>query len=556
MVLTGAIGGPFDPVTLQVLWSRLIAVVDEAAATLVRTSFSTVVRESYDFSCVLTDADGNSLAQSQASIPSFIGCLPRTVRHLLERFPAQTLRPGDVFITNDPWLATGHLPDVSVARPIFRGGRLVAWAASVAHAPDIGGKMRSPDARDIYEEGVQIPPMYFAREGRLDETLLLLLRTNVRVPDQTVGDLMAQLSALEVGERGLLRLMDEYGLDEPSAGSGEAPAASPGRSLRELAESVIGACEQAMRAAIRELPDGEYRGELEADGLAVPVTLKMRLAVAGDEIAIDFAGSSPQVERGINCVPAYRDAYTVYGLKCALAPTVPNNDGSFRPISISCPDGTIVSPIHPASVGARVLIGHYMTTLVFLTLAPALPDRVIAGTGSPVWCTNQSGVDRKGRRFSTMFFHNGGMGASARKDGGSCLTFPSNVSNTPIEVVEGQAAWRFECKEIVPNSGGAGRFRGGLGQRIRMRSVAAGPMAVSFLAERTRIPAPGLLGGEDGARGEVKLNGTPIDPKLTHTVEPDDVLELVTPGGGGFYPAAERDRSLVERDRALGYVAE
>ena len=538
-VATGAASEPaFDPVTLQVLWSRLIALVDEAAATLVRTSFSTVVRESYDFSCVLTDAEGNSLAQSQASIPSFIGCLPRTVKHFMREFPPETLRPGDVFITNNPWLATGHLPDVSVARPVFHDGRLVAWAASVAHAPDIGGKMRSPDARDIYEEGVQIPPMYFARAGKLDQTLLTLIRTNVRVPDQTIGDWMAQLSALEVGERGLLRLMDEYGLDD----------------LGPLAESIIGSCERAMRAAIRELPDGDYHGELQTDGLAVAVTLKMKLTVAGDEILIDFAGSSPQVERGINCVPAYRDAYTMYGLKCALTPTIPNNDGSFRPVSTTCPDGTILSPVHPAPVGARVLIGHYMTTLVFLTLAPALPDRVIAGTGSPVWCTNQTGVDRKGRRFSTMFFHNGGMGASAHKDGGTCLTFPSNVSNTPIEVVEGQAAWRFESKEILPDTGGVGRFRGGLGQRIRMRSVAAGSMAVSFLAERTRIAAPGLFGGGEGARGQVNLNGEPIDPKLTHTVQPGDLLELVTPGGGGFGPPAERDPALLARDHELGYV--
>jgi N-methylhydantoinase B len=528
----------FDPVTLQVLWSRLIALVDEAAATLVRTSFSTVVRESYDFSCVLTDAEGNSLAQSQASIPSFIGCLPRTVRHFLGRFPPATLRTGDVLITNDPWLATGHLPDVSVARPIFRDGRLVAWAASVAHAPDIGGKMRSPDARDIYEEGVQIPPMYLARAGELDRTLLTLLRTNVRVPDQTLGDLMAQLSALEVGERGLLRLMDEYGLED----------------LRALAESVIGSSERAMRAAIGGLPDGEYRGELQTDGLAVAVTLKMKLVVAGDEIAIDFAGSSPQVERGINCVPAYRDAYTVYGLKCALTPVVPNNDGAFRPITITCPGGTIVSPVPPAPVGARVLIGHYMPTLVFLTLARAVPERVAAAPGSPLWCTNQSGVDRKGRRFSTMFFHNGGMGASAHKDGGTCLTFPSNVSNTPIEVVEGQTAWRFECKEIVPDSGGSGRFRGGLGQRIEMRSVASGSMAVSFLAERTRVAAPGLFGGHDGALGQVNLNGQPIDPKLTHIVQPGDLLELITPGGGGFGPPRERDPALLARDREMGYV--
>jgi N-methylhydantoinase B len=310
-----------------------------------------------------------------------------------------------------------------------------------------------------------------------------------------------------------------------------------------------------MRAAIRELPDGVYHGEVETDGLAVPIVLKMRLTVAGDEIDIDFAGSSPQVERGINCVPAYRDAYTIYGLKCALTPTVPNNDGSFRPIRISAPPGTVVSPLHPAPVGARVLIGHYMPTLVFLTLAPALPERVIAASGSPLWCLNQSGTDRKGQRFSTMFFHNGGMGASAGRDGGSCLTFPSNVSNTPVEVVEGQCAWRFERKELVPDSGGPGRQRGGLGQRIQLRSVAPGSMAISFLAERTRVAAPGLLGGQAGAIGQVNLNGRPIDPKVSHVVQPGDLLEIVTPGGGGFGPPEARNEAQARRDRDLGYVS-
>lgn len=528
----------FDPFDLEILWNRLIAIVDEAAATLVRTSFSTVVRESYDFSCVLTDRRGNSLAQASASIPSFIGTLPRTVRHFLARFPVDTMRPGDVFITNDPWLGTGHLPDVNVAKPIFRGDELVAFAASVAHSPDIGGRIRAPDAREVFEEGLRIPEMKLHDAGAPNAALLELLRANVRVPDQVIGDLEAQLAALAVAERGLLALMDEHGLPY----------------IDELAATIHARSEQTMRQAIAALPDGDYRDELQTDELAVPVTLAMTLTVAGDAIAIDFTGSSAQVDRAINVVPSYRDAYTGYPLKCVLAPRVPNNEGIWRPITITAPDGSVLNPRFPAACGSRVLVGHYLTTLVLGALARAIPDRVIAATGSPVWCVNLAGTSRRATRFAAMFFFNGGLGAAAHRDGPASLSFPSNVSNTPVEIMETVAPVRVLEKRLLPDSGGAGRFRGGLGQRVSFQSVAPDPMTVSFLAERTRFPATGLFGGRAGAVGGVRIAGRAVDPKATHVVPPGAVIELTMPGGGGFGDPRERDREAVRVDVAAGYV--
>lgn len=529
----------FDPVTLQILWSRIVALVDESAATLVRTSFSTLVRESNDFSCVVTDARGNSLAQSTASIPSFIGTLPATVKILLKEFPPDSLRPGDVLITNDMHVGTGHLPDVNVARPIFKNGRVVAVAASVAHAPDIGGKLRAPDPREVFEEGLQIPMMKLAEEGRLNEQLLKIVRANVRVPDQVVGDLMAQIAATQMAERRLLELMDEYGLED----------------LVDLADTVQGYSEAAMRSAIRDLPDGEYSSELTTDGLAEPITVKCRITVKGDELLVDYTGSSDQVDRALNVVPHYGYAYTVYGVKCALAPSVPNNEGCFRPVGFYAPEGSILNPRHPAAGGARVLVGHFLTFAVMGALAEAVPDRVLAASGAPVWALNVTGLHRTGQRIANCFFFNGGMGARPVEDGIHTMAFPGNTGNTPIELMELWAPILIEKKEIRTDSGGPGRFRGGCGQAAVIRNMGIVPLTVSFLAERTRTPAPGVFDGLPGGTGSVKSNGTPINPKETRVMEPGERIELFTPGGGGYGDPRERDRAAVARDIEHGRVS-
>jgi len=532
---------PFDAVTLELIWRRLISSVDEAAAAMVRTSFSTLVRESYDFSCIITDDRGESLVQATESIPSFIGTLPATVKHFLAAFPADRLAPGDVLVTNDIWLGTGHLPDITVAKPIFRDGRLVAFSASTAHAPDIGGKIRSPEPREVFEEGFQIPPMKLMHGGAADETLITLLRKNVRTPDQTVGDLWAQVVALDTMERRLDALMDAYRLDD----------------LRALAGEIHGRCERAMRQAIAALPDGVYTSELQTDGVAdKPIRIAMTLTVDGDTIDIDYAGSDGQVDRAINCAMCYTYAMSVYGVKVCTSPNLPNNEGAFRPISVRAPEATIVNPVFPASGGSRMLIGHYLPMLVFGCLGKVVPDRVMAACGSPMWGMNQSGVNASGKPYANMFFYNGGMGGTRARDGALCLSWPSNVSSTSIELSEQIAPLRFHHKKLRPDSGGPGRFRGGLGQEIEIESRSPTPIAVSFLAERTVFPAFGIEGGAAGAPGALHINGVKSDPKRQYILNQGDTVRLATPGGGGHGDPRAREPAALEQDLAAGYVTD
>jgi len=535
----------FDPIELELLWRRLISMVDEAAAAMVRTSFSTLVRESYDFSCVITDAAGQSLVQASESIPSFIGTLPETVKHFLRFFPPDQLAPGDVLITNDIWLGTGHLPDITLAKPIFKDGKLVAFSATTAHAPDIGGKIRSPEPREVFEEGLQIPPMKMIDAGKTDETLVTIIRKNVRTPDQTMGDLWAQVVALDLMEDRLRVLMEGYGLPD----------------LTDLAREVQGRCEAAMRAAIRELPDGTYHSEVQTDGLLDrPITLKMALTVKGDEILMDFAGTDSQVDRAINCALCYTNAMAMYGVKVCTSPGLPNNEGAWRPITLKAPPGCIVNPQFPAPGGSRMLIGHYVPMLVFGCLGQIVPERVMAACGSPMWGMNQSGVrdDGKGggKPYANMFFYNGGMGGNTQRDGVTCLSWPSNVSSTSIEISEHIAPLRFHHKKLRPDSGGPGRHRGGLGQEILIESRSETPIAVSFLAERTLFPAFGIEGGRDGAPGELRINGEKTDPKKQYVVNKGDTVSLGTPGGGGHGDPKQRSDAALSADVSAGYVTD
>jgi N-methylhydantoinase B len=530
----------FDAVELELLWRRLISLVDEAAAALVRTSFSTLVRESYDFSCIVTDETGQSLVQATESIPSFIGTLPETVKHFLRFFPPETLSPGDVLITNDIWLGTGHLPDITVAKPIFRHGKLVAFSASTAHAPDIGGKIRSPEPREVFEEGLQIPPLKLMRAGEADETLVAILRKNVRTPEQTMGDLWAQVVALDLMEERLHILMEQAELDD----------------LAALAAEIHARCEAAMRSAIAALPDGTYTSELQTDGLMdKPVTLKLTLTIQGDRIIADYTGTDAQVDRAINCALCYTYAMTMYGIKVCTSPNLPNNEGAWRPVSIVAPEGCIVNPMFPASGGSRMLIGHYLPMLVFGCLGQIVPERVMAACGSPMWGMNQSGLNANGKPYANMFFFNGGMGANMRGDGISCLSWPSNVSSTAIEITEHIAPLRVHYKRLRPDSGGPGRHRGGLGQEIALESRSKTPIAVSFLAERTIFPAFGIEGGKAGAPGVLRINGEKVDPKKQYVLSRGDTVILATPGGGGHGDPEQRDKLVRENDIRAGYTS-
>ena len=532
---------PLNGITLELIWQRLISIVDEAAAALVRTSFSSIVRESNDFACVITDAAGYSIAQASKSIPSFIGTAPRTIRGFLQEFPPESLSEGDVLITNDIWLGSGHLPDITVAKPIFFRGQLVAFAGSVAHSPDIGGRIRSADAKEVFEEGLQIPVMKVLEQGQINKTFEKILRKNVRVPDQVIGDLYAQFSALHLIERQVTTLMQERGLS----------------SIYELSQELRGRSESAMRRAISALPDGVYRAEAISDGFEAPIRLQMALEVSGDEITVDYDGSDPQVQRSINVCLAYTTAYTSHGIKAVLCPDVPNNDGTLAPLSIVAPEGSILNSVPPAAGGARALIGHFLPAMVLNALAKVVPDRVIAGTGSPLWCVNMAGLNSAGKSFANLFFLNGGYGASARQDGVNVLSWPSNISSTPVEVIERIAPLKVHFRRFRQMSMANGARRGGAGQEMLFESLNDGPATMSFMAERTRpeAAAPGINGGLPGAPGEITIDEMPVNPKTQHAVNKGAMVLLRTPGGGGNGEPTNRPSDLVEQDRANGYIA-
>jgi N-methylhydantoinase B len=532
----------FDPITLEILWSRLIAIADESAAALLRTSFSTIVRESNDYATVLMDAEGDSLAENTAGIPSFLGILPRTLKHLLARYPRESWKPGDCVITNDPWMATGHLPDITMAAPIFHRGQLVAFSGSVAHSPDIGGSLWSSDCRELYEEGVRIPPVRFLREGQPNQDVFEMILGNVRVPEQVLGDLHAQVAAQNVCARRLTEMLDDAGLVD----------------LRALSSSLQERAEAVMRRAIEKLDDGVYRSAVDADGFDEQTThIECAIHVDGSNLHVDYAGTSKQIDRGLNSVMNYTYAYTAYPIKCALDPLTPRNEGSYRSITVDAPLGSILNPRYPSPVNARNLTGHLLAGAIYGALAQAIPERVIAECGgAPSLLAVFSGLDRQRNRFSQILFARGGMGASAELDGNSCTAFPTNAGAGSMEAFESITpviVWR---KELRQDSGGAGQHRGGLGQDVELEIVSPEPLRLSLLSDRQRFPAQGLLGGKEGAPVEIGFDdGTRPHPKSRTSIRPGQRLVMRHGGGAGYGDPARREPSALENDLKNGYVS-
>ncbi|MBI4277310.1 MAG: hydantoinase B/oxoprolinase family protein [Armatimonadetes bacterium] len=527
-----------DPVSLSVLWNRLIASVDEAAATLVRTAFSTVVRESNDFACQVLDAAGNNLAQNSVAAPSFVGTMPRTMRHFLERFPLETWREGDVVMTNDPWMGTGHLPDFSLAMPVFRKGKLAAFAANVAHMPDIGGTIWGADATQVFEEGLRILPTRMVREGQMNEHLVEMIAANVRVPDLTLGDLNAQIAACRMQVQRLERIMDDADLDD----------------LNGLAEGIISRTEAAMTAALAGVPQGEYRYSLETDGFDWPLTIALRVVVKDGRILCDYTGTSSQVPRGLNSVYNYTYAYTAYPLKCALAPEVPNNEGICRRIDVTVPEGTLLNPRYPAPVGARNITGHFLSALVFGALFQAVPHLVMAEPAAPANRSVFTGFWDTGEPFSLLFFTSGGLGAQTHRDGLTCAAFPSNAGFASAEISENAAPVQVTQKSIRVNSAGAGRFRGGFGQDIGVRVLCKGPVTLSVLMDRVKHPPRGLAGGGPAAAAAIVRNGEPIPSKGRTVLQPGDTVLISCAGGGGLGDPVDRAPALIQQDLANGLI--
>jgi N-methylhydantoinase B len=535
---TGAPGN----IELEIMWSRLISVADEAATALRRTAFSTNVRESNDYAVVLLDEKGANLAENSSAVPSFVGVLPRTVSALLKVIPREDWHPGDCIVTNDPWLGTGHLPDLVVASPVYFDGRLIGFVASVAHLPDIGGTSFSATCRDVFEEGLRIPPMKFLTSGMENADLLTLLRANVRIADQVVPDIYAQIAAHSVAQKGLCEFLAGTGL----------------RDLSQVSTSLQAKADAAMRQAILELPDGEYRSVVRADGYDDAETeIHCCLRVNGSKLTVDYSGTSPQAGRGINSVLNYTYAYTVYPLKCALDPETPHNEGSYQSIEVLAPEGSILNPAFPAPCNARHLTGQLLAGAIFECLAQVAPARVLAEAGSaPSLRAVFSGTRVDGERFSQMLMCSGGMGASAQGDGLSCMPFPTNTGSGSMEVFEGTAPLLVRRKELRAGSGGEGQYRGGLGQEIEIETIGARPVHVSLMVERTIYPARGLQGGGSGASANATLSdGTSLDPKSRVELQPGDRLTLSFAGGGGFGDPADRDAELVLADKASGYTA-
>ncbi len=531
---------PLDPIALEMAWSRLISILDEASNFLLRTSFSSVVREAKDFTIVLMDRRGRVVAHPTAGCPPFNGTMPRTIRHLLDAFPIDEWNPGDFIVTNDPWMGTGHTNDVSAAAPLYRGGRLVGFAGVVAHMADIGGIMWSATSREIFEEGLQIPRMKLFEGGVPNKTAFAFIRQNVRKPDIVEGDLYAMLATTEVVGRRLNAFLD---------GFGEAR-------WNDLADEMIFRAGESMRRAIRSIPDGVYRNEIFLDGREEPLRIMVEATVRDGTIHVDYAGTSAQVPYGINSPYCYTYAYTVYPLKCLCSPETPNNQGTFDAITVSAPEGSLLNPTYPAPTSARMLAGHPLHVALFGALAEALPDRVIAGSAAPRPIILVSGWGHDGVRFHMPFFLMGGMGASAHGDGASCLPYPTNVRSTPVELMETEAAILVEYKEFVPDSGGCGKHRGGSAQEIKLRNRSPKPIYVSLLTERTKAAPNGLFGGHDGMRPRFEReDGTPVDPKGIHVVGVGEALVVRAHGGGGYGDPALRDPAQVEADLRDGFVS-
>jgi N-methylhydantoinase B len=534
-----------DPLTLEVFWSRLIGVVNEQAAALVRTSFSPPVAEAGDLSACVFDARGYLLAQAVTGTPGHINSMANCIQHFLAAFPRETIQPGDVWITNDPWKTSGHLLDLTIITPVFHDGRLVAFFGNICHVADIGGRVFSADARELYEEGLFIPITRLFIAGQPNQELFQIVENNVRAPREVSSELYSMAAANEVGAARLREFMSEQALT----------------SIEPLADEIIARSDRAMREAIARVPDGSYANEAMTDGYDEPIRLQVRVEIRGDAATVDFTGTSPESRRGINVVLNYTHAYATFAMKALLAPEVPNNEGSFRAVRVTAPEGCILNCRRPAPVAARHILGHFLPALIFGALAEVAPERVMAEGSANLWNTQFHGFFPDGERFNLLFFNAGGTGARAGLDGLSSTAFPSGISGTPVEIIETRSPLVVREKALRPDSGGPGRHRGGLGHRLVIAGARTDrPYSFSPFFDRLQFPARGLQGGQPGAPGNYFLrhpDGTVERPNPKATVYPDPATELwiELPGGGGLGDPRTRPVEQVLADVQAGLVS-
>ena len=539
---------PIDAIHRQVMWNRLIAVVEEQAQTILRTAFGSVVREAGDLSAGIYDLRGRMIAQAVTGTPGHVNTMARAVEHFLARFPVAEMRPGDVFVTNDPWLGTGHLFDFVVVSPAFVAETPAALLASTCHVIDVGGRGFSADATSIHEEGVLIPHMKLRDRGKLNDDLLTILLANTRNPVEVRGDLLSLVSCNDTGASRLREMMAEFDL----------------ASIEPLADHIVERSREAMREAVRRVPDGRYRTEMALDGYDEPILVRAEMTVSDAEIVIDYRGTSRASAYGINSPLCYTEAYTCFGVKCIVAPAVPNNHGSLSVFRTVAEPGSAVHPLHPSPVTARHVIGQMLPDVAFGCLAQALPGELPAESAGSIWVlpfADGGDVARgvpggNASRFNVMNVAMGGIGARPGKDGLSVTAFPSGVGAIPVEVTESESPLVFWRKEFLPDSGGAGTFRGGLGQVIEVGSTEVHSFTVSAATfDRTRYPPRGRDGGRAGRSGAARLRSGPrLEDKAVHTVPPGDRLIVELPGGGGLGDPRRRDPERIRADVEAGYI--
>lgn len=527
----------FDAVDLEIIWSQLITLVDEAAHAVRRTSMSKVVVEGADFGVLLYDAKGRLLA-SDFAIASKISTIAVLAEKILGVIPAEDLHPGDVIITNNPWWVMGHLNDLAVFSPIFFQDKLVGFAECLAHMADIGGCL-SARPRDLFEEGLIIPPVKAVERGRENDMFFTMLRANIRVPDQVLSDVRALITGCRVLEAKLGEFLKSRGLAD----------------LDGLAPLILDRSEAAMRQGIKKnIPDGRYFGETGIDGFDEALHIRVRVDVRDGQADLDFTGTSPQNQFGINCTELYSAVWTAFTIKSVAAPHLPNNEGTFRPIRFSAPERTLLNPLFPAPVKMKPSTGHYIPIAILNALSEVVPERMLAESGKKS-LLYLAGRGADGKPFSDLAFVMGGMAARAAKDGLHSTSFPGNTGSIPVEVLEALAPIRVRHKRLRPDSGGAGRFRGGCGTDFEFESLSDAPLTVQAEHGKLNTAPAGLRGGGNGAVGRTSLNGQTVPDKSPLNLQRGDVLRMEIPGSGGMYPPSERDPAAIARDLENGIIS-
>ncbi|MGK7862967.1 hydantoinase B/oxoprolinase family protein [Falsiroseomonas sp. E2-1-a4] len=530
----------------QIQWNRLIAVVEEQAQIMIRTAFSTTVREAGDLSAGVFDLQGRMLAQAVTGTPGHVNSMMESVGHFLAKFPAETMKPGDHYITNDPWLGTGHLHDLTVVTPAFQRGRIVGLFANTAHVIDVGGLGMGPEGRSVFEEGLYIPIVKCFDQGKPNETLFDFVRVGTRTPVELEGDIYSLCACNDAGAKRLVEMLDEFGMD----------------SLDPLAAYIFDSSLKATLEEIAKLPQGTYSGQITSDGYEAPVTLKAAMTVKADEIVVDYAGTSGLSGRGINVPASYCRAYSCFGIKVVVAPEIPNNWASLAPFRMEIPEGCILNAPRPYPVSVRHVVGQLLPDLMMGCLHQAVPDRVTAEGSSALWNpplrggAQVSGAAAELPDFEIITFNSGGTGARRTKDGMDGTAFPSGVRTMPVEATENVAPVIFWQNQIREGSAGAGRTRGGFGKVMEIGTKGEAEFAVNAIFDRVANAPKGRDGGGDGEAGWVgHTDGTTIRTKGFQIVPKGKRLLLKLPGGGGMGDPTQRDRALVERDVADGLIS-